>query len=287
MPVYEGRMVDTFDHRAKGYNSGRGRAADWTDFEFSDSRKSISPQWRIRQDQIPEKLGSRPFRYRIGFCDVASPSNKRSLVAALVPPGCVCGHTLPTITFEPQFEWAYMLWLAVANSFTVDFIARKKVSLHMTYGTLDSVPFPRLGLGGVAVRRLVQLALQLTCTSPEMNEYWNSMAQLGLVDSIKADGAIPGIIGEEGRQRAIAEIEATVALQIYGLTMDELAYILDTFPIVRRRDEAAYGEYRTKRLILEIFDAMAESERTGVPYQTSLDPPPADPRVAHEEESIR
>jgi hypothetical protein len=57
--------------------------------------------------------------------------------------------------------------------------------------------------------------------------------------------------------------------------------ITDTFPIVRRKDEAKWGEYRTKRIILEIYDAMGESIRTAHPCQTLLDPPPADPSVAH------
>ncbi len=57
---------------------------------------------------------------------------------------------------------------------------------------------------------------------------------------------------------------------------------METFPIVKRKDEAKYGEYRTKRVILEIYDEMTEAIRTGKPYQTRLDPPPADPRVAHE-----
>ena len=43
----------------------------------------------------------------------------------------------------------------------------------------------------------------------------------------------------------------------------------------------AHGEYRTKRLILEIYDELAQAIETGEPYQTRLDPPPADPRVAH------
>jgi hypothetical protein len=57
---------------------------------------------------------------------------------------------------------------------------------------------------------------------------------------------------------------------------------MDTFPIVKRRDEETWGEYRTKRVILEIYDALAEAARTSIPYQTRLDPPPADPQVAHE-----
>jgi hypothetical protein len=52
---------------------------------------------------------------------------------------------------------------------------------------------------------------------------------------------------------------------------------MHTFPIVRRKDEEKHGEYRTKRVILEIYDEMAEAIRTGKPYQTRLNPPPGPP----------
>jgi hypothetical protein len=67
---------------------------------------------------------------------------------------------------------------------------------------------------------------------------------------------------------------------LYGIAHNDVDYIMDTFPITRRKEEQQFGEYRIKRVILEIYDAMAEAEGTGVPYQTRLDPPPADPRVA-------
>jgi len=56
---------------------------------------------------------------------------------------------------------------------------------------------------------------------------------------------------------------------------------VSTFPIVKRKDIAQFGEYRTKNLILEIYDAMQRAKENGQPYQTILDPPPAYPRVAH------
>lgn len=58
--------------------------------------------------------------------------------------------------------------------------------------------------------------------------------------------------------------------------------MLNTFPIAERKDEAKFnGDYRTKRTILEIYDALAESIRTGPSHQTHLNPPPADPRCCH------
>jgi hypothetical protein len=57
---------------------------------------------------------------------------------------------------------------------------------------------------------------------------------------------------------------------------------MDTFPIVKRKDEEkSDGDYRTKRTILEIYDALGEAVRTGTPYQTRLNPPPPDPRCCH------
>lgn len=58
-------------------------------------------------------------------------------------------------------------------------------------------------------------------------------------------------------------------------------YIMDTVPIVKRKNEQQYGEYRTKRVILEIRDALQPAIETGIPYQTVLDPLPADPWDCH------
>jgi hypothetical protein len=70
-----------------------------------------------------------------------------------------------------------------------------------------------------------------------------------------------------------AELDAAY-FHLYGVIRDDVDYVMNTFKVVRERDEKAYGEYRTKRMILEIFDAMQEATVTGVPYVTTLDPPP-------------
>jgi len=62
---------------------------------------------------------------------------------------------------------------------------------------------------------------------------------------------------------------------------DSVSYILDSFPIVKKRDEKAYGSYRTKEMILSIYDDMAQAIKTGQKYQTRLDPPPAHASCCH------
>jgi len=128
LPVYEGRMIDHFDHRAKTYESGHGNSSRWIERPFGDPAKVIVPQWRVLPANVPDKLGDRCQRYRLAFGDIANPRNERSFTAALVPPGVICGHTVPTIVFDSQYDWAFLPWLAVANSFLMDGYARKKLS---------------------------------------------------------------------------------------------------------------------------------------------------------------
>lgn len=81
----------------------------------------------------------------------------------------------------------------------------------------------------------------------------------------------------DGDRRESLRVELDAAFfHLFGVDRDAAAYILETFPIIKRKDEAKYGEYRTKRLILEVYDRMADAIRTGAPYQTILDPPPGD-----------
>jgi hypothetical protein len=85
----------------------------------------------------------------------------------------------------------------------------------------------------------------------------------------------------ERRALLRAEIDAAMFL-LFGLDRDDVDYVMDTFPIVRRNDEKAYGEYRTKRLILERYDALVHASRTGRVYESPLDSSPAGPRCAHD-----
>jgi hypothetical protein len=194
----------------------------------------------------------------VGFCDVASPTNERTLVAALIPPGTICGHKVPTFSYPVGYEWAYAVWLGVANSFAADFIARKKVSLTMALGVLDSLPFPRLAPGHPTARRLVPLAARLTCTSPEMLGYWQLLAPDGFVDPVD-DGDIPGELDEERRLELRAEIDAVVAADVYGFNRDELEFIMSTFPIAGRYEIARYGEFRSARIVLEVHDSIVSA----------------------------
>ena len=149
-------------------------------------------------------------------------------------------------------------WLAVANSFIADLIARKKVSLHMSLGILDSIPFPRPRSDDPTARRLVPLVARLTCTSPEMLGYWHVLARDGFVDPVNND-AIPGELDDQRRLELRAELDAIVAADVYGIDRDELEFVLSAFPTAARYETTRYGEFRSARLVLDAYDSIVSS----------------------------
>jgi hypothetical protein len=253
LPLMEGRMIARFDHRAKAYRSGRGRAAVWESLSFDDPSKAIIPQWRVPPREIPAKLGDRTQRYRVVWCDIATPTAARSLTAALVPPGVICGDTAPTMVFEHGFEWAYMPWLAVANSLCMDFLVRKRISLHIKYVHMDSLPFPRFSLDDGFSTTLGQLALRLTCTAPEMTDYWNAMAKYGWCDAVASKTIPPGLFGEEERLLALARIEGVVATDVFDLDYKQFEFVLSTFEVLKKQEIREKGKDRSLTLALDAF----------------------------------
>lgn len=70
-----------------------------------------------------------------------------------------------------------------------------------------------------------------------------------------------------------AELDAAF-FHLYGIERDDVDYIMDTFPVVKRKDVVAHGSYRTKEAILKIYDAMAAAKAAGSSYRTELTSPP-------------
>ena len=102
-------------------------------------------------------------------------------------------------------------------------------------------------------------ALELTYTAWDLESFAKDYSYTGP----------PFRWNEERRFLIRCELDAAY-FHLYGIERDDLDYIMETFPIVKRKDEKKYNEYRTKRVILEIYDAMAEAVETGTSYQTIL-----------------
>ena len=141
LPLVEGRMVQAHRFGAKGHVSGTGRSALWEGYPIGGSR--LSPQFWIRPSDMPRANQHRADVVRVGFCDIAGQTNERSLMAALIPAGVVCGNKVPTILFpEDPSEERLLVWTAIANSFVFDWMLRRVLTTTVNYFLLQSVPLP-------------------------------------------------------------------------------------------------------------------------------------------------
>jgi hypothetical protein len=267
IPLYEGKMVDQYDYRAKAYVAGRGRSAEWRDLLFGSPEKQIIPQWRIDKNLLSNEDQNRIMHYRIGFCDVTSPTNQRSLISSVIPPFCVCGHTVPTIKLDPSHPSMTLLWLGVANTLCIDFLSRKKCALHMTFSIVDSLPIPARVPAADAEIAIARLAASLALVGKEMETF-----------ALQFSAEDPGwdqrlLIDPLERETAKAQIEAIYACRILGVDREQLQFVLDpkslsddyseyeTFGALERSELREFGEYRTFRLILEAWDSLVEGRQ--------------------------
>jgi hypothetical protein len=88
-----------------------------------------------------------------------------------------------------------------------------------------------------------------------MMTYWNAMSEYGWCEPVPS-GVVPAEALTDGvsRETARAQIDALVAKVVYEMTREELSFVLDSFPVLRRFEEKNLGEYRSRRLVLEWFD---------------------------------
>ena len=206
LPVFEGRMVHQFDAAAKGYVEGHGRSAQWELLGPGD--KDIRPRLLVPAAEAERRaINLAP---RASFCDVTGHANERTVLAAVVPGLAVCGNKVPTCDFGGGDEDTAYLWAAIANSFVVDWIARRRVSTTLNYFHWYEVPFPRLDARSDAGHRLVAAARALS-----------------------ADPGRPWTIGLADRARLRADIDAEV-LRLYDLDLRDAATILADFPLLDR-----------------------------------------------------
>ncbi len=278
LPLYEAKLIHHFDHRWATYDGLDTR--DLTLAEKSNPECEVLPRYWVSDAEVRTQLAGRWSReWLIGFRNVCRSTDERTVIVSVFPKAAV-GHSCPLI-FSESVDALLMGCLAASmTSFAYDYCARQKLGgINLTFGYVSQFPtlppatytsrakwFPSERLDHWFLPRLIELAYNAW----DIEEFAKDCGYEGP----------PFRWNEERRFLLRCELDAAY-FHLYGIARDDVDYIMETFPIVKRKDETAYGEYRTKRVILEIYDAMQRAIETGQSYQTLLDPPPADPRVAH------
>ncbi len=278
LPLYEGKMISHYDHRFGSYESLSSVDNELSESQHDDPTVLSIPRYWIHESHMPDlmKDGRKTF---LAFRDITNTTNIRTAIFSILPV-VPCGHTLPIVVLDTKYNREVAYLSSCTSSFIFDYVTRQKLNgTHMTFFILKQLPVLQLkqyaaicnwdsrsSLGEWIFLR----ALELTYTAWDLEPFARDCGY---------DGP-PFRWNEERRFLLRCELDAAY-FHLYGIERDDVDYIMETFPIVKRKDEKRYGEYRTKRVILEIYDEMRRAMETGEPYRTRLEPPPADPAVAH------
>jgi hypothetical protein len=278
LPLYEAKLLHQFDHRFATYLPD-GDPVDLTPAEHADPDARALPRYWVPEREVEAKLADRSSRgWLLGWRDICRSTDERTVIVSVLPRVGV-GHKAPLVI--PGNAAANQMACLYGNltAFVLDYVARQKVGgTSLTYFYLKQITVlsPDRYTTGCpwAARGQVQdwitpRVLELTYTAWDLAPFARDLGYDG-----------PPFVWDEARRFQLrCELDAAF-FHLYGVAREDAAYIMDTFPIVRRKDERAYGEYRTRRVILDVYDALASAtpER---PYVSPLDPPPGDPRAAH------
>jgi len=174
--------------------------------------------------------------YRIVVREVASATNERTVIAAVIPPGGVVVHTLFTVRplevnpekedlseypMHSAYERVFSdeeLFAAVGllNSIPFDFLLRTKVDSHVSKYKFEESQVPRLTDGDEWFHYISSRAARLNCYGDDFAEMRERL------------GGIEPVTDPAERRKLLAEIDAA-AFHAYGLDRRELKFMLDDF----------------------------------------------------------
>jgi hypothetical protein len=198
-----------------------------------------SPRWRIAPQDAESLLGKRHRRWRLGYRDVASATNKTTLIAALLPPGVATTHTVFCLrTLFPLGAQRFLCGLF--NSFVVNYLVRLRVTTHVTTAIVERLPIPTLdavaGFSEVVeiAEALGRVRLKPDATNPTVGSGFS-----------RTKGTVAS---DFSRTDALARLNALVA-GMYQLTEAEFRHVLGTFPLVAGAErDAALREFQKRRV---------------------------------------
>lgn len=259
VPLYEGKMVQRYDHRAADvvlnaanlHRAAQQKAIPNAAKEQPD-RYPVPQYWVNAKNVVKVHTGE----WALGFKEITAPTNVRTMVAAIIP-GVGFGNKVPVLLpLDPADSLNAMraiLLLANLNSFAFDFVLRQKMQGQtINLYILEQLPVIAPAayeqtLGGMKIADFIRSqVLALSYTAHDLAPFARDLAYVDASGQVKP----PFKWDPEDRAQRMARLDA-VFMYLYGLDEADADYILSTFPIVREQDIKAHGRFRTRDLILE------------------------------------
>lgn len=265
LPLYEAKLLHQFDHRWATYGDD-GNSRDVTLAEKTDPDFVVTPRYWVGESEVAQRLADKGWQrqWLMGWRDITNATNERTVIASVVPLSGV-GNKVPLFLFEETTSSRHSAaaFLANLSSLALDFAARQKIGgTTLNYFYLKQFPIlPPSRYSDADLAFIVPRVLELTYTAHDLTAWARDLGYDGPPFAFDPD------------RRAIlrAELDAYYA-RLYGLTRDELRYILDpadvmggdypseTFRVLKNNELREFGEYRTQRLVLEAWDRLESGD---------------------------
>jgi hypothetical protein len=317
LPLYEAKMIDIFDYRHGSYAGSLIGERPHMLPEASVEQKSNpcyvpEPCYWVSEEEVSDRLRRARWQsdWLLGWRDVTDSTNSTRTVVSVVLPRAAVSGKMPLLFPREPYVAGIVANLA---SLVLDYSARQKIggkSLSMFIMRQLPILAPSVyerscpwSASETLINWIQGRVAELAYTAWDLYSFgrecgasrppfrWDEERRLLLrceLDAaffhlyLTADGSGDWIRSDSESIEVLERLKAS-----FPKPRDAVAYVMDTFPIVKRKDEQKFnGEYRTKRVILEIYDAMANSIRTGAAYETRINPPPADPSCCHAKKKL-
>ena len=265
VPLYEGKMVQAFDHRAASVvvnpeNRHRPAQPQTATLEQHQNPDWLpDPQFWVQEFRCGWTSGN---DWVLGFKEITASTNVRTFIAALFPT-VAFGNKVPVLKAEGEERREWLLG-ANLNATVFDFVTRQKIQGQtLNLFIIEQLPvvppdrYEAVRFGKKTAGKIVREAvLELTYTAHDMAPFARDMGYVDKAGNVKP----PFIWDEERRLKLRAKLDA-VYFHLYGVTdRDDVRYIYSTFPIVEREEMSAYGRYRSCELCLAYMSALAAGD---------------------------
>jgi hypothetical protein len=235
LPLYEGKMFNLFNDRWAHVESDAPVGTGPDDV--------VMPRYWVPVGEV-QKASKEGEVILTLVRKITNATNWRTFVSCLAPKGGF-GDSVLLMSFSELSLYTGVIWSALSSSLAFDFLCRNKLGgSNITFALIKQLPFPVYDPQIIHYKIAMDAAASMWRGSRAMNE----MIARYLPSEIEK-------LPKHPVDLTAARFEAA-SFKLFGYSLDEVEHVMDTFPIVRKKDEAEHGEYRTKRLILEAFSSL-------------------------------
>jgi hypothetical protein len=191
-----------------------------------DDRFGAPPDYFLPYSELVERadIAALCRHFRFGYRLIASSTNERTLVAAILPPAIACTQSISVERAVKAARADALFLLVFWNSFTVDWLARQRIAATVNKFLLETIPVPVLQ---ESRRFLAHIGLRLSSNHDAYSDLWRQQLN-DIWRESSPKFTWPALEDDAERWQVRAAADAVVA-EAFGLAQEQYEHVLSTF----------------------------------------------------------